>query len=271
MEWWGAAARHGCSSYGERGVGPLLAAAVPGWPNTADEALAALDLVRDWLIRCGDPRAAFPDVYAVITREVASQIKDNSGLFLEPAWISRLAGRFCERYLQTLAAALGGREQDCDAWKISYRAGELRSISPLHRATLGLNAHITYDLALGIFQNIVESGCAHDARMLRRYKHDHDAVNMLLQASIPESFERMIHEHGCAVSAFLYRRAPGSSTWLIMEVLRRWRSRVWIDVEALLDARGDDERRAVVQRMNSRSRCIGYALAAPAVIAGALS
>ena len=66
-------------------------------PTDAVQAHAALDYVAEMLLNAGDARAAFPDIYAVITRRVAEEAARPDGPFLEPAWISSLAGRFRNR------------------------------------------------------------------------------------------------------------------------------------------------------------------------------
>src|SRR5687768_17014880 len=61
-------------------------------PITIDEALEALETVAARLRAKNDPRAVFPDVYGVITRRVKEAIEGRGPAFLEPQWISRLAG-----------------------------------------------------------------------------------------------------------------------------------------------------------------------------------
>jgi hypothetical protein len=176
-----------------------------------------------------------------------------------------LAGRFCERYLEALAASSEAR-YDCDAWAASCRYLGRGATVPLQEAVLGLSAHINYDLAIGIFQNIVELGGRDDARMLALYRHDHDAVNSLLCAALPEAFERLIRDHGCPVSAFLDRWTRPVAWWLILRVLVLWRARVWREVLALLAAPGEDERAARVRRMDRRAGRVARLLTAPSAI-----
>ena len=56
------------------GVDWLDRAGVPLHPKSAEEALGALDAVTERLIAEGDARAAFPDVYGIITRRVAESV-----------------------------------------------------------------------------------------------------------------------------------------------------------------------------------------------------
>jgi hypothetical protein len=227
-------------------------------PRDVEEALHALDTVVNRLAARKDARAVFPDVYAIITRNVAYEIHRQQGLFQEPRWISRLAGRFAERYLETLAWSLEGQAQDCKAWELAYDYSQLGLTFPLQDATLGISAHINFDLALGLWRTIEEFGDASAAR-LARYKHDHDAVNSLLAASLPESVERLVGRYGCATTAVMACRAllPVTSA-LSLYVLGRWREHVWDNVLALVHARSEVERVAVISRMQQSSGRLGH-------------
>lgn len=244
-----------------------LDAEIPRRPKSVHEALEALVAVTDRLLAEGDQRAAFPDIYAIITRRVSESVAlGKGGFFLEPGWISRLAGRFCERYLETLRASLQGDPQDTGAWSIAYSCCELGDMLPVNHVMLGLSAHINYDLAIGIAANIAELGGADDPSMLARYKHDHDAVNHLLRASVPEAFDHLLDKHRCPGSKLLYRYAYGTTEWLAMQLLEAWRERVWGDAIDLVHAQSAIERSAVRRRIEVRSRHYAKLLAAPGLV-----
>lgn len=248
---------------GAGGLHWLDRAGVPLRPSNAEEALRALDVVTDVLLSEGDARAAFPDIYGIITRRVAESVAlGERALFHEPRWISRLAGRFCERYLQTLRWSLDRKAQDASAWEIAYAAGDHRGTLPLQHVLLGLSAHINFNLAMGIYRTIVEFG-AFDAASLRRYKHDHDAVDDLLRASIPEAFDHLVRRHRCGGASLLFHRAYVVAEWAAMRILSTWRARVWDDAMAMLRARSAGERERIVEGLERRSRRLARALALP--------
>ena len=269
---------------GSRGAGRGWLDDVPPRPTTVAEALGALDTVADRLLAAGDARAAFPDIYAIITRRVAESVElserargrtraDGEGragaFFLEPRWISRLAGRFCERYLQTLRWSLGGEAQDAGAWDTFYATCGVPGTLPLEHVLLGLSAHINFDLAIGIHATIVELG-ATDGATLRRYRHDHDAVNDLLRASIPEAFDHLMIRHGCEGAGLIFHRTYALAEWAAMHILSSWRARVWDDALALLAARTASARAVVVQRMERLSRRYARVLSIPGAVPLAL-
>jgi hypothetical protein len=238
-------------------------------PMTVEEALAALDGVTEHFARLGDPRAAFPDIYAIITRRVAERAAwGRRRYFQEPAWISRLAGRFCERYLETLRWSLTGQRQDCGAWEVTYALPrEHPDAPPIQHAFLGLSAHINYDLAIGISRTLADFGAAKDRALLARCKHDHDVVNELLRQSVPEALQRLASREGCATSGMLLERARRSEEWATMAILGPWRDRVWGDAVALLRETSLPARSLVLHRMERRSHRIAHALASPTVAA----
>jgi hypothetical protein len=241
--------------------------AVPQRPTSAPEALAALDAVTRALIARGDRRAAFPDIYAIITRRVAESVAlGEAGLFWEPRWISRLAGRFCERYVATLRWSMAGDSQDTGAWSIAYACCKLGDMRPMHHVVLGLSAHINFDLALGIADTVREFGGAGDEARMSRYKHDHDAVNHLLRASVPEAFDHLGGRLDCDLSRFIYRHTYGAAEWLAMGVLSAWRERVWSDATELLAATTAAAERRVIRRMEARSRRYARLIALTAVL-----
>lgn len=248
---------------------------IPPHPANVHEARHALDQVSELLLADGDARAAFADVYAIITRRVAEKVDSSERVlrarradgaeepfFYEPRWVSRLAGHFCERYMETLRWSLFGGHQDAGAWDATYEAIGHQGTLPLQHVLLGLSAHINSDLAIGIYRTILELGPT-DAATLRRYRHDHDAVNDLLRASVPEAFDHLIRRHHCEASMIIFQRSYTLAEWAAMLVLTRWRARVWDDAIAMLLARGDRARQAIVRRMERVSRRYARLLSIP--------
>jgi hypothetical protein len=231
-------------------------------PASIDEALAALETVASRLRANDDPRAVFPDVYAVITRRVKEAIEGRGPAFLEPQWISRLAGYFCQYYLAALDAALEGRRTAAEAWDIAFNECNAAGTPASIHAVLGINAHINFDLAQGLFENIVQHGAAKDQALLRRYRHDHDLVNEILEAAMPEIFEILVSRYGCSIAALatVNKSVQDAISRAVMFTLRQWRDRVWTDLEALLAKVSDQVgQRGVLSRMNKKSALVARA------------
>lgn len=239
----------------------ILLAGVDVAPNDVDAALVALDTITARLRVHGDPRAVFPSVYAVITRRVAEAIRAG-GVFLEPAWIARLAGRFGERYFDALVPSLVGGAPASRAWRIAFAAGAQSARVPVRDALLGINAHINYDLAQGIADNVAAHGHTWDEAALARYKHDHDAVNEILRAALPEIYDLLLARYRCPVTwlATRSRRANRLLSDAMLGVIAGWREDVWADMLVLL--RGSPAARAArLAEMDRRSARIARAIA----------
>src|SRR5215472_3174074 len=181
-------------------------------PDTPQAALAALHNVAAEFSKARDARAAFPDVYAVITEKVIERLGDGSGYFHAPEFISMLVGVFTTRYLQTLDWSLRGLPQDSAGWDLAYRLAAGDELPALAHAALGISAHINFDLAPGIQEVVTRLGAARDRSRLEEFKHDHDAVNALLAASFPESLRRLRQAHGCPLASSLPDSALGRLT-----------------------------------------------------------
>ncbi|WP_437757911.1 DUF5995 family protein [Sorangium sp. So ce1389] len=234
-------------------------------PANVAEALVALETVAARLRERNDPRAVFPDVYAVITRRVKEAVIDGTDdRFLEPAWISRLAGIFCEYYLKALEASLDGRSTGVEAWDVAFQCNSAGGTAAAVHALLGINAHINYDLALGLYQNIVQHGAVQDARLLGRYRHDHDLVNEILAAAMPEIFAILSDRYDCPLAriATFTRDVQRTISSVVLFMLRKWRDRVWDDLLSLLATAGDAERRTVVAGMNRNAGKVARTFAA---------
>jgi hypothetical protein len=229
-------------------------------PVDVDQAERSLAQVVEVLRAHGDPRAVFPDVYGVITRNVGAEIHKRRSAFQEPAWLSRLAGYFAERYLAALGSSLRGERPASKAWAIAFAEGDHGHTAPVLDALLGINAHINFDLAQGLVDNVRAAGAAADPRRLERYKHDHDHVNLVLRASMPEIFERLELGYGCVVTRRVSRLGPrGPVTDFMLGILQRWREDVWGDMSVLLRAdEGEGEATRQLQRMNDRSAQIAW-------------
>ncbi len=226
-------------------------------PADVREALESLEEVSLRLRAQGDYRAVFPDVYGIVTRFIVEEIDRGEGYFQEPEFISRLDGRFCERYLETLAWSLSRDAQDCTAWGVAYEYGERSATIPFQDAILGISAHINFDLARAIYQTIHEFGTERNWVKLARYKHDHDAVNDVLKRSMPVTFEHLIDRYGCLASGIVWNRLRWPARHFILHTLSAWREHVWSDVLRLIHAKGEPGRAPVLVQMEARSGRLG--------------
>jgi hypothetical protein len=240
-------------------------------PKNAAEALNALSTIARRLREQGDARAVVPDLYAIITRRVLTAV-ESGDVFLEPAWLSRLAGRFAELYIETLVSSLREEPVGCDAWQFAHSQAVQGGTLAVQDAVLGISAHINYDLAQGLAANIRAHGAVGDERMMARYRHDHDVVNAILRDAIPECLDMLASRYGCrvtrAIASLSFSRKLACDATLV--VLQVWRDRVWGDLQDLLAAESKADEQAVLARMANLSGRIAQVLSTTSVAWSAL-
>jgi hypothetical protein len=166
-----------------------------------------------------------------------------------------LAGLFAVRYFESLTASLKGLTQPSTAWCLAYAHAAYGRTLPTQDALFGINAHINYDLAQGLYDNILFADAASDAQQLLRFRHDHDAINRILQDSLPECLQLLANRYGCAIARLVVHsdRLHSAVCRMTLLMLQLWRDRVWEDVLKLLAAKKESEREATLSGMNRDS------------------
>jgi len=199
----------------------------------------------------GDNRAIFLRAYHVMTTQVNAAVHGGNvdfeaPIFFDPAWVDRLAGRFARLYFQSLHKPV------CDAWAKAYEQARNGRSSVLQNMLLGINAHINFDLALGIHEVLQEEGDADDPELMARRKFDHDQMNNVLMRCNPKIQEVLAREFGGG--ARLFSGLFGMLDELLTVAgLRYYRDRVWCNTLGLLSARTPEEHEKVRMRLNWES------------------
>lgn len=235
-------------------------------PEHAEETYEALAGSASVFRASDDRRAIFPDMYGVITRNVRDALLGlRAPDFHEKAWLSRLTGFFAERYFDALSLRMDGQPAVSGAWHVAFDRAADRSVYPLQDALLGINAHINYDLAQGLRDNIVLHGTFRDERAMRGYRHDHDAVNEILYASMPEIFRLLAERYDCPVSQGIVANpaVQARASQAFLHVLALWRNRVWDELLMLLHNPQPERRRRILAATNQRSTLMARAIAGP--------
>lgn len=123
-----------------------------------------------------DGRAVFLSVYRRITAAIDREIE--AGGFADPDWVSRYLVAFANRYRTAfLAYERGNYEAVPEPWVIAFTAAHTEETLAIQRASLGINAHVTYDLAFAIDTVGIEPDRP------RKYA-DHDRINTVLNAMV---------------------------------------------------------------------------------------
>ncbi|HEX5660601.1 MAG TPA: DUF5995 family protein [Polyangiales bacterium] len=233
-------------------------------PQDIDESLEAMRDALHYFHREHDQRAIFLRAYYLITiamhAAVNRQPPYTTRLFFDVQWIRKLAGKFGALYFQSLTTDERPGER---AWKTAHRLAERDQGSVLQDLLLGLNAHINYDLAYGIYLNMVEFGDNRDHLLLPRRKFDHDQVNAVLVDTMPRVEQVLTRDYGGEVLA-LGTLAGSFDEVLAGAGLKFYRERVWWSAVSYLSARNDEERGLVTARLDTESGQLANVLAAEA-------
>lgn len=126
-------------------------------PADINEALDAMHDALEFFHHEDDHRAIFARAYFLITLSVYQAVYQRDSydrrIFFDSHWIERMAGKFASLYFQSLTTDQRPGER---AWKTAYRLTASREASVFQDLLLGLNAHINYDLAFGVYLNFIE-------------------------------------------------------------------------------------------------------------------
>jgi hypothetical protein len=222
-------------------------------PKTIEEAIDDMRIALDYFHRANDYRAVFLRAYYLITLAVFDAIRERGAytrrIFFDAEWVRRLAGKFSLLYFQSLTTEEREGER---AWKIAHLRAARRDTSVLQDLLFGLNAHINYDLAYGIYLNFVEFEDARDHLLLPRRKFDHDQVNNILIDSIPVIQRVLTRDYGG------WMRGLGAVLGPLDELLsgiglKYYRERVWWNAVTYLSAEGPPEIQLVHDRLDWES------------------
>lgn len=147
-----------------------------------------------------DRRAVFLTVYARVTGEVAAAIE--RGAFEDPAWVADYLVRFADRYRQAAYDFETGRVTGLPtAWRLAFRAAQREDVHVLQHAVLGINAHVTFDLAFALLAAGV------DADRPAKYR-DHQRINLVLWRLVDVTLDRLAERYAPGTGGFVGTTGP---------------------------------------------------------------
>jgi hypothetical protein len=202
-----------------------LATRRPTAPTLEAAAHALADLAARLAAR-QDHRAAFAAVYAMQVDDMAAEVRQ-PGRYADPAWMTRLALDFAQRYLDAIEAHdAGDRAAVPASWLLALDRARAGDGPVMGDVLLAMNAHLTHDLALAAAATGPTP--AHRADYMRfneTMRRNVERVQDLLAASF-------LAPGGSAVGALDAALGPVDE-WLAGEAISRLRARAWDDAVAL--------------------------------------
>lgn len=236
-------------------------------PKDVDEAIPCMQRALDYFHAHDDYRALFLRAYYIITVNVSDavhQVGDyREPIFFDPDWVGSLAGKFSSLYFQSLTTF--DRDPGSErAWKLAHRMAQDKTSTPVQDVMLGLNAHINYDLAYGLFLNLREHGDHADHLLLPRRKFDHDQINNILVRSTPQVGEAITRDYGGGI-AFIQAVLHRLDDQLAETGLKYYRERVWWSAISYLTTTDAEEEGLVRQKLDWESTKLAKIIADPRI------
>lgn len=135
--------------------------AAPKLPTTEDAA-ATLDEVVERMISieaalpAGDGVGYFNKLYLTVTRAVVERLR--RGEFEQPRFLEHLAVLFSNAYFRALDDVARDPAAVSRAWAPLVEARGRQRVAPIQFVLAGMNAHINYDLAIGVVETCESFG-----------------------------------------------------------------------------------------------------------------
>jgi hypothetical protein len=232
-------------------------------PRSIHEATASMQAALEFFHRTNDYRAVFLHMYYIITRNVQDEIESPSDpsnpIFLDPAWMSRLAGKFATLYYRSLRTFEKPASTE-RAWKLAHGLAIRKESTVLQDMILGITAHIKYDLAAAIAANLREHRDQEAPGALIARKRDHDNANTILRRSIREIKRTIPREYG-GLRRQLHQSWFSLDELLAIAIVRYHREKVWWDALELIRCRDQQEVDRVMHRLDRESIRVAERLA----------
>ena len=220
-------------------------------PQDIDEAVRDLGALLGHFHREGDGRAVFLRAHYFVTVNLHAAVNGRPRkFFFDPQWVSKLAGKFASLYLESL----DGRIQlQIPAWKAAHAHAAKRDLSVAQDLLLGLNAHLNFDQPWGIYLNLVEHGDHKDHAELPRRKFDHDQMNNVFAASLPQLQQALSRDYG---------ELGPLDDLLSRYALKHYRERVWWNAVTYISGRTEDELALMRAKLNFEAQLLANELTA---------
>ncbi len=228
-------------------------------PGNIDEALAGMAALLEWYHQEGDHRAVFLRAHYLVTLNVHAAVNGRPRrLFFDPQWVSTLMGKLTALYFESLDPRI---QLQVPAWKTAHARAKAKELPVAQDLLLGLNAHVNFDMAWGIYLNLVEHGDHKDHNELPRRKFDHDQVNNLFVASLPQVQQTLWRDYGGELDAVGRALVPLDD--LVTKYgLKNYRERVWWNAVGYISGRSEEELALMRTKLNLEAQMLANALIA---------
>jgi hypothetical protein len=190
-----------------------------------------------------DHRAVFTETYLKLTRVLRRTNNQQPHLIRYHRYLYFEDALFADMYFDTFHAYQQGADVP-EAWRIAFQTDASGNAIGPQDMLLGINAHVQNDMpyviaALGLR---TRSGATR--------KHDHDAVNLILNHAYTEVVHEIRDRYDPLIGLTNSDLTPLDDI-AGLEAVRAWREVVWRNAERLVNAKTEAERRQVSQSIES--------------------
>lgn len=221
-------------------------------PADAHDRLAELErLFRER----SDRRSVFLTVYERVTGEIAAEVE--AGSFEDGAWVAAYLVAFADLYREALLAFERGDPGVPAAWRLAFGVAAEDDGLLVQHALLGVNAHITRDLAFALDRVGI------DPDRERRFR-DHVAVSEVLERVV-EDIQQVLAESYAPGIAALDESFGRLDERLAFFSVHQARLYAWQAAVAFADARWSFARDAVQWLVETTATGAGQFVLGPAI------
>jgi hypothetical protein len=232
-------------------------------PSSADECtagrLTCVDKTIREMQRRYDPLAsscAHAAVFGLAYLRTTQTYRDTAarpGFYDDPGFVNHEDSAFAALYFSAVDQWRAGRLSQVPlAWRIAFRADELREVSGTGDLLLGMNAHVNRDLpfVLAKIGLVTPDGSSR--------KPDHDKVDAMLNEVIQPLVEEEARRYDPGI---LTARTPyGIGYTGLMQPLVAWREEAWRQAERLVSAPTTAARDAVAQEIEDNAALTAHTI-----------
>jgi hypothetical protein len=204
-----------------------------------------------------DHRAVFATTYLELTKVIRSTLKEDRDYFQDRRALIFEDVIFADVYFRTLRRYERGKTID-GAWKVAMDVAMHGDYQGVGDMLLGINAHVQNDMPF-----VLAALTIRDAKGNSR-KPDHDAVNEILNRAF-EGVVKQVSARYDPFTAFETWRISPASDYFGIEMVRLWREGVWRNAERLVNAKSEDERKAVAESIHFQAEATARAIQAAAL------
>jgi hypothetical protein len=186
-----------------------------------------------------DHRAVFATTYLELTKQLREDLS-RRGLkrqLIDPKYLYVEDALFANIYFNSVKADKRGRPVP-EAWRIAFETARTGQVNGAQDMLLGINAHVQNDMPYVLAALGLRTGGG-DSR-----KPDHDRINDVLDRAYDRVVKAITDRYDPFVATTNAPWSPGDDVFGL-EMVKGWRERVWRNAERLLNARSEEERRAV--------------------------